>query len=56
MINKIIFTAISNNANHDKIYLNIINCDKILGFSRNLRNTPILLEHNINNILIILVI
>ena len=46
--NKIIFTTISNNANHDKIYLNIINCDKILGFSRNLRNTPILLEHNIN--------
>jgi hypothetical protein len=45
--NKIIFTTISSNANHTKIYLNIINCDKILGFSRELRNKPILLEHDI---------
>ena len=45
--NKIIFTTISSNANHNKIYLNIINCDKILGFSRELRNKPILLEHDI---------
>jgi hypothetical protein len=46
--NKIIFTTISSNTNHDKIYLNIINCDKILGFSRDSRNKPILLEHNIS--------
>jgi hypothetical protein len=45
--NKIIFTTISSNANHTKIYLNIINCDKILGFSRDSRNKPILLEHDI---------
>jgi hypothetical protein len=45
--NKIIFTTISSNANHDKIYLNIINCDKILGFARDQRNKPILLEHDI---------
>ena len=45
--NKIIFTTISSNANHDKIYLNIINCDKILGFSRDSRNKPIFLEHNV---------
>jgi hypothetical protein len=45
--NKIIFTTISSNVNHNKIYLNIINCDKILGFSRELRNKPILLEHDI---------
>ena len=41
------FTTISSNANHDKIYLNIIDCDKILGFSRDSRNKPILLEHDI---------
>jgi hypothetical protein len=46
--NKIIFTTISSNTNHDKIYLNIINCDKILGFSRDSRNKPILLEHNVS--------
>ena len=46
--NKIIFTTISSNANHDKIYLNIINCDKILGFSRDSRNKPILLEHDVS--------
>ena len=46
--NKIIFTTISSNANHDKIYLNIINCDKILGFSRDSRNKPIFLEHNVS--------
>ena len=45
--NKIIFTTISSNANHDKIYLNIINCDKIFGFSRDSRNKPIFLEHNV---------
>ena len=32
--NKFIFTAISSNANHAYIYLNIINCDLLLGFSR----------------------
>ncbi len=36
--NKIIFTTISSNANHNKIYLNIINSDKILGFPRDSRN------------------
>ena len=45
--NKIIFTTTSSNANHDKIYLNILNCNKILGFSREQRNKPILLEHNV---------
>lgn len=45
--NKIIFKTISSNTNHSKIYLNIINCNKILGFSREQRNKPILLEHNI---------
>ena len=45
--NKIIFTTASSNANHDKIYLNILNCNKILGFSREQRNKPILLEHNV---------
>ena len=45
--NKIIFTTISSNTNHDKIYLNILNCDKILGFSRDSRNKPLLLEHDI---------
>ena len=46
--NKFIFTAISSNANHAYIYLNIINCDLLLGFSRLKRLKPILLEHNIN--------
>ena len=46
--NKILFTTISSNTNHDKIYLNIINCDKILGFSRDSRNKPIFLEHNVS--------
>jgi hypothetical protein len=31
--NKIKFTTIQNNTNLDKVYVNIINCDKILGFS-----------------------
>ena len=46
--NKFIFTAISSNANHAYIYLNIINCDLLLGFSRLKRLKHILLEHNIN--------
>ena len=46
--NKFIFTAISSNANHAYIYLNIINCDFLLDFSRLKRLKPILLEHNIN--------
>ena len=46
--NKFIFTATSSNANHAYIYLNIINCDSLLGFSRSKRLKPILLEHNIN--------
>ena len=46
--NKFIFTAISSNANHAYIYLNIINCDLLLGFSRLKRLKPIILEHNIN--------
>ena len=46
--NKFIFTAISSNANHAYIYLNIINCDLLLGFSRLKRLKPILLEHNVN--------
>ena len=45
--NKIIFTTISSNANHDKIYLNIINCNKIFGFSREQRNKKIYLEHDV---------
>ena len=45
--NKFIFTTISSNANHAYIYLNIINCDLLLGFSRLKRLKPILLEHNI---------
>ena len=35
------------NANHSKIYLNTINCDKILGFSRDLRKQRTLLELDI---------
>ena len=46
--NKFIFTTISSNANHAYIYLNIINCDSLLGFSRLKRLKPILLEHNVN--------
>ena len=45
--NKIIFTTISSNTNHSKIYLNIINCDKILGFSRDSRKQPMFLEHDV---------
>ena len=46
--NKFIFTTISSNSNHAYIYLNIINCDLLLGFSRLKRLKPILLGHNIN--------
>ena len=46
--NKFIFTTISSNANHAYIYLNIINCDSLLGFPRSKRLKPILLEHNVN--------
>ena len=46
--NKFIFTAISSNANHAYIYLNIINCDSLLGFSRSKRLINILLAHNVN--------
>jgi hypothetical protein len=42
-------TSISNNKNHDKIYLSRINCNKILEFSRDSRNKPILLEQNVYN-------
>jgi hypothetical protein len=45
--NKLIFKTISSNANHAKVYLNIINCNKILGFSRDERNKPIYLEHDV---------
>ncbi len=48
--NKIVFTNISTNINHYKIYLNIINCNKILGFSRDQRKIPILLEYNIDKL------
>ena len=48
MKNKFIFTAISSNANHAYIYLNISNCESLLGFSRLKRLKPILLEHNIS--------
>ena len=46
--NKFIFTTTSSNANHAYIYLNIINCDALLGFSRDKRLIPILLPHDIN--------
>ena len=46
--NKFIFTTISSNANHAYIYLKIINCDSLLGFSRSKRLIPILLAHNVN--------
>ena len=46
--NKFIFTTISSNSNHAYIYLNIINCDLLLGFSRLKRLKPILLGHNVN--------
>lgn len=46
--NKFIFTTISSNTNHEYIYLNIINCDSLLGFSRTKRLVPILLKHNID--------
>jgi hypothetical protein len=46
--NKFIFTAFSSNANHAYIYLNIINCDSLLGFSRSKRLINILLAHNVN--------
>ena len=46
--NKFIFTTTSSNANHAYIYLNIINCDSLLGFSRDKRLIPILLPHNEN--------
>jgi len=45
--NKFVFTTTSNNANHAFIYLYIINCDLLLGFTRNKRKTNILLPHNI---------
>ena len=41
MKNKFIFTAISSNANHAYIYLNISNCESLLGFSRLKRLKPI---------------
>ena len=38
--NKFIFKTSSSNANHAYIYLNIINCDALLGFSRDKRLIP----------------
>jgi len=46
--NKFVFTTTSNNANHAFIYLYIINCDLLLGFTRNKRKTNILLPHNVS--------
>ena len=45
--NKFKFTRTSLNANHEYIYLKIINCDSLLGFSRLKRNILILLQHDI---------
>ena len=42
--NKFIFTAVSSNANHAYIYLNIINCDLLLGFSRLKKLKPIFID------------
>jgi len=46
--NKFIFTTTSNNVNHAFIYLYIVNCDLLLGFTRSKRKTNILLPHNID--------
>ena len=47
ILNKLCFTTISANANHHSVYLKIKNCNKILGFPRELRNALILCDHNI---------
>ena len=46
--NKFVFTTTSNNVNHAFIYLYIINCDSLLGFTRSKRKRNILLPHNID--------
>ena len=47
ILNKLYFTNVSTHTNHHSVYLKIKNCNKILGFPRELRNALILLEHNI---------
>ena len=47
ILNKLYFTNISTNTNHHSVYLKIKNCNKIFGFSREVRNALVLLEYNV---------